>query len=354
MESYLLPVEDDENSVSDSLTSGSKRRRCSRPGCTKFSQGPTSLCVAHGGGKLCTSEGCSKVSKGSGYCIFHGGGKRCIVEGCGKSAKGPKGVCVAHGGGRRCRRLECNKLAISNGLCKIHGGGRLCDVEGCNNSRQGRGKKCKRHGGGSKCSFQACTSKDAGRGYCIKHGGGRRCQFTVDGVKCGKSAQGKEGMCRKHTRLSRQSQFGESRKHYSLVTPVSGNKGTSPEQNILQQQDEIAAQDTYDFDSDFYLCCVDDCQNLALTGGRCEKHSVLNKCSFKDCKKVAVLDGNCYSHVYDLVEMHRNISRNDTNKLLDSFILCLARRETNLKRKMSELTKTTESCMARKRQLRMT
>jgi hypothetical protein len=44
--------------------------------------------VAHGGGRRCQHEGCSKAVEGGGtpHCKAHGGGRRCQEEGCTKSA----------------------------------------------------------------------------------------------------------------------------------------------------------------------------------------------------------------------------------------------------------------------------
>ena len=46
------------------------------------------LCVAHGGGRRCTVEGCDKLDKGGGTCRAHGGARRCQVDGCNKLDKG--------------------------------------------------------------------------------------------------------------------------------------------------------------------------------------------------------------------------------------------------------------------------
>jgi hypothetical protein len=47
----------------------------------------TQHCIAHGGGRRCQHEGCTKAPRGdTQYCIAHGGGRRCQKEGCAKSA----------------------------------------------------------------------------------------------------------------------------------------------------------------------------------------------------------------------------------------------------------------------------
>ncbi|CAA6659536.1 unnamed protein product [Spirodela intermedia] len=117
-------------------------------------------CKAHGGGRRCVFEGCTKGAEGStALCKAHGGGKRCLFEGggvCPKSVHGGTDYCVAHGGGKRC----------------AHGGGRRCRSEGCGKSAQGSTDFCKAHGGGKRCSWATGCEKFArGRsGLCAAHG----------------------------------------------------------------------------------------------------------------------------------------------------------------------------------------
>jgi hypothetical protein len=42
---------------------------------------------AHGGGRCCQTEGCTKAAATGGtlHCVAHGGGRRCQQEGCTKS-----------------------------------------------------------------------------------------------------------------------------------------------------------------------------------------------------------------------------------------------------------------------------
>ena len=45
-------------------------------------------CVAHGGGRRCEHDNCSKVAQsGTKLCVAHGGGRRCQTDGCQKSAR---------------------------------------------------------------------------------------------------------------------------------------------------------------------------------------------------------------------------------------------------------------------------
>jgi len=95
--------------------------------------GGTQFCVAHGGGKRCVVEGCTKSARGrTDRCVGHGGGKRCISAGCDKSAQGSTDFCKAHGGGKRCTwghpgsdlgagGPPCDRLARGKkGMCVHH------------------------------------------------------------------------------------------------------------------------------------------------------------------------------------------------------------------------------------------
>jgi hypothetical protein len=87
---------------------------------------------------LCEEEGWSKGARAGGtpHCIAHGGGKRCQHEGCTKSARGDTEHCKAHGGGRRCQHDGCLTAAATGGtpICKAHGGGKRCQHAGCTKS----------------------------------------------------------------------------------------------------------------------------------------------------------------------------------------------------------------------------
>lgn len=125
----------------------------------KGAEGSTPFCKGHGGGKRCTSEGCTKsVHGGTLFCVSHGGGKRCGMDGCTKSARGRTSFCVRHGGGKRCK------------------------YEGCTKSAQGSTDFCKAHGGGKRCSWGQVSS-----------------DFGVQAAApCDKFARGKSGLCASH------------------------------------------------------------------------------------------------------------------------------------------------------------
>ena len=69
--------------------------------------------MAHGGGKRCQTEGCTKSAiADTCRCKAHGGGRRYQQEGCTKAAtSGGTPYCMAHGGGKRCREEDCFELA---------------------------------------------------------------------------------------------------------------------------------------------------------------------------------------------------------------------------------------------------
>jgi len=310
MEVYLKPV---EFSQKQSSSEGPrKRRRCSRPECNKYSQGPTTLCVAHGGGKLCAKEGCPKVSKGGGYCIQHGGGKRCEREECSKSAKGPTGFCIAHGGGKRCRIISCQKLVSSGQFCKSHGGGRICEVEECTNCIQGKGRRCKKHGGGAFCAHEACKSKDAGRGFCVKHGGGRRCTFYSENNRCRKSAQGKTSLCFKHGRALSQQKQNEKRSSQASLekTPVALN--------------------------DFFLCSRRKCRLRALNGGKCSLHTPSKKCSVTQCKHIEISSGLCEFHAVELIVSNQT-SSDRKDGIIVNLLVQLEKNQKSLQERINDI-----------------
>lgn len=149
------------------------------------------FCKAHGGGKRCTFEGCTKGAEGSTpFCKGHGGGKRCAFDGggvCPKSVHGGTLFCVAHGGGKRCA------------------------VPGCTRSARGRTDCCVRHGGGKRCQFGGCgKSAQGSTDFCKAHGGGKRCVWGQPGSEygnnneddvCNSFARGKTGLCTAHGAL---------------------------------------------------------------------------------------------------------------------------------------------------------
>ena len=79
-------------------------------------------------------------------CQAHGGGKRCQQEGCTKSAQASTSFCMAHGGGRRCQVEGCGKVAVRLAFCASHGGKRQCNVAGCKHNPVGKTQMCRAHG----------------------------------------------------------------------------------------------------------------------------------------------------------------------------------------------------------------
>lgn len=140
-------------------------------GCSKCAQGSTKFCIAHGGGRRCTFEGCTKGARDKFYCAAHGGGRRCATDGCTKSAVGGTNLCTFHGGGKKCQFEGCAKSAQSpTQFCVRHGGGKKCVIKGCQKVARGRTSLCASHGGGNRCKFENCISSClAKETYCSKH-----------------------------------------------------------------------------------------------------------------------------------------------------------------------------------------
>ena len=112
-----------------SQTSSRKRRRssvtklfCEVEGCTKYRQGQSARCFAHGGGYQCSFPYCTTGARTkNGFCTLHGGGKRCTVTHCKSAARSGSNYCVRHGGGKRCKFTGCQKCAQgSTNYCRRH------------------------------------------------------------------------------------------------------------------------------------------------------------------------------------------------------------------------------------------
>lgn len=60
--------------------------RCSLPfSVSQSAVGGSNLCTAHGGGRRCHFQDCTRSAQSStNYCVRHGGGRKCQVEGCQK------------------------------------------------------------------------------------------------------------------------------------------------------------------------------------------------------------------------------------------------------------------------------
>ena len=140
-------------------------------GCRRVSQGSTGLCIAHGGGRRCEAEGCTRGARDKHLCSAHGGGRRCIIEGCGKAAVGGSPQCTSHGGGRRCGFEGCGKSAQSaTAFCVRHGGGKQCCEPGCERVARGTTDRCAAHGGGKRCTLEGCgKAAVASTGFCRSH-----------------------------------------------------------------------------------------------------------------------------------------------------------------------------------------
>jgi hypothetical protein len=118
-----------ERCTKDGLHEGRCYRHpeCTEPGCTMLvaSGGSKPFCKAHGGGKRCVVDGCTKSAKdGTPRCIAHGGGNRCNFPECSKSAVGATGQCHAHingGGDEACVHPKQNSLLTTGQGIVLHG-----------------------------------------------------------------------------------------------------------------------------------------------------------------------------------------------------------------------------------------
>ena len=121
------------------------RKKCLQEGCLKMILVP--YCKVHRRDKpVCQHEGCSTPARGSPaiHCQAHGGGRRCDHENCTKASQGATPYCKAHGGGRLCENKDCTTSAAGKTpFCKAHGGGRRCEQKGCTKSARDCSNHCK-------------------------------------------------------------------------------------------------------------------------------------------------------------------------------------------------------------------
>lgn len=113
----------------EALNSPRKQRpKCQSAGCLRNARDGMGLCVSHGGGRRCGSEGCDKLARGrrhkegrEWYCAEHGGDKRTRPKASPEVGSEAHAVFAAHMGGRRCGHEGCDKSASSaSGLCQVH------------------------------------------------------------------------------------------------------------------------------------------------------------------------------------------------------------------------------------------
>jgi len=142
-------------------------------------------CPRHKCGKL----NCTNIIVSNGFCVAHGGGKRCYNNDCTKSAIGSTKFCCTHGGGRKCEFKECSKSArATTKFCAAHGGGKRCTLQDCTKSARGSSMLCAAHGGGKRCSHYECTKSAIGStGLCTSHGGRKKCKMKGCRMQIGRS-----------------------------------------------------------------------------------------------------------------------------------------------------------------------
>jgi hypothetical protein len=67
--------------------------------------------------RMCKRIGCGNQAVRGGdpdFCTAHGGGRRCQQEGCTKGARDTADFCIAHGGGRRCQLVAVSELSCGS------------------------------------------------------------------------------------------------------------------------------------------------------------------------------------------------------------------------------------------------
>lgn len=139
----------------------SRMNKCAHLDCQKFRQSGTSFCIAHGGGRRCTFEGCTRAARGAKFCAAHGGGKRCIADGCTRSCVGKSGMCISHGGGKRCKSSNCPRSAQSpSDFCVRHGGGRQCSLPSCGKVARSGTQYCRSHQKSMAKTLEEADSRD--------------------------------------------------------------------------------------------------------------------------------------------------------------------------------------------------
>ena len=106
---------------------------CRYPGCTlsgvSGGDKPHHFCYGHGGGNLCTTEGCDTPARKGGLYKLHGGGKRCRKDECESIAQDGSNFCNKHGGGDRCEIPYCTNNTFRKRRCKKHQGTPMTEPE---------------------------------------------------------------------------------------------------------------------------------------------------------------------------------------------------------------------------------
>ena len=87
---------------------------------------------------------CNSQVFARGLCWAHGGGKICTIQGCQTRAR-TKGKCDQHGGRNFCTVPDCGRVAQFRGHCYRHGGYRLCNVDGCTQRTFSNKARCPDH-----------------------------------------------------------------------------------------------------------------------------------------------------------------------------------------------------------------
>ncbi|OQS07405.1 amidohydrolase family protein, partial [Thraustotheca clavata] len=263
--------------------------KCMHADCTNAAIGKLRVCCKHGGGRKCQTEGCNKYDAGKGFCLSHGGGRLCKHDDCPKKQY-RQGFCYEHATKAMCRVEGCPRLDLGKGFCKTHGGGYTCKVEGCTKKDKGGGH-CIAHGGGTRCRSPGCIKVNRGGGFCKAHGGGKKCQYN----NCAEWVLG-GGFCKTHG--------GGAGKRCSAKGCLKFNQGggfcLSHGGGLKCTIEGCAKKQTR-----FGLCCthggkprckVAQCDKAVQTKGLCKAHGGIKPCSEPDCTRQAKSGGYCIAH----------------------------------------------------------
>ena len=126
---------------------------CSVQGCTTAikARGMCSKHYKRNTGATCSVQGCTTATKARGMCGKHGN-KRCSFSGCATAAQDDvSGLCNHHGGGRRCTTPGCTKNAKRNTKCIRH---QPASSLGCSQIPQSKGIRKPR---GGTCTHRLVT-----------------------------------------------------------------------------------------------------------------------------------------------------------------------------------------------------
>ncbi len=226
----------------------------------------------------------------------------CTVEGCEKGSLANGGKCKEHGGHRRCEKVGCTRDALTGGSCKQHGGGWRCTYTGCSKHALS-GQRCSVHGGGPKCEHESGCEK-AAQGptrRCKVHGGGQRCDISGchrTGVRMESGAVRcvSHGGERKYKQCTIKDCQNTAVSHGKCRTHGGGRRCdvagcTKAAQGISHNKYRCVSH------GGGQRCGHEGCTKLAQSKGKCVAHGgTIRRCAEPNCGKTARTGGRCVQH----------------------------------------------------------